>query len=678
MNLLAMGTVRRRKKFKESFFSCRICRSVALATFLAIIIVEIIIFIPSYHNFSQDWQNDQIDTALTTTQFALLASSGGSVATPIQVSAVLNELKKEQVILDWRILGADPKGHVVSKPKTEALSVLWSQAQLSIPFDIEVIIDMSGLADALTAFVWRIAGLVAVISIFVTVVTMYVLHRHVLKPILALRTYAHKASGDADNVEPLSDSYSANNEIGDVIKAFNDLLSRISDNLKSAHYDDLTKLPNRSLGSDRLRQAVAHAKRKDCSGAVLFIDIDNFKEVNDTMGHNVGDELLKRTAERLLNILRSSDSVIRLASEQSDKEKYSSMIARFGGDEFMVILPELALEADISIIAKRLSEVCADPFQLYGREVLSTVSIGIAVFPRDADNHHDLMRHADTALYSVKDSGRNDYRFYSLEMNSKLVNRLDIELQLRHALAKKEFTLHYQPLFDIKTQKIIGAEALLRWQNESLGVIGPDEFIPIAESSGLIVPIGEWVIEQACMSAAKLKKMGFPIRIAVNVSARQFRDNGFVDLVKDALKQSQLGDGELEIEITESLLANEKCESGEIIKQLKPFGVRFSIDDFGTGYSALSYLRKFEVDTLKIDRAFIAGVTTNEKDASLVRTIIDMAKNFSLEIIAEGVEDQQQLDFLMCHDCDIAQGYYLGPPMPYEDLLESLKVHKTG
>lgn len=673
-----MGAVRQTKSFKESFFSCRICRSVALATFLAIIVVEVLIFIPSYNNFSRDWQNDHIQTALTATQFALHAPPDGAVTTLDQVSSILNELTKEQVILDWRILEADLTSNAPLTRNTEKRAVVWSKAKLSIPFDIEATVDMSGLAEALMAFVWRIAGLVAVISIFVTIVTMYVLHRHVLRPILALRTYAHKARSDADNVDLLADSYSSNNEIGDVIKAFNDLLSRVSDNLKSARYDDLTNLPNRSLGSDRLRQAVSQAKRKGCSGAVLFIDIDNFKEINDTMGHNVGDELLKRTAERLSNILRGSDTVIRLTAEQSDKEGNRSMIARFGGDEFMVVLPELASEEDVSVVAKRLSEICANPFQLHGREVLSTVSIGIAVFPRDGDNHHDLMRHADTALYSVKDSGRNDYRFYSLEMNSLLVNRLDIELQLRHALAKDELTIYYQPLFDIKAQKVIGAEALLRWQNESLGAIGPDKFIPIAESSGLIVPIGEWVMEQACATAAKLKQAGFPIRMAVNVSARQFRDSGFIELVKDAIKRSQLVDGELELEITERLLADEKCECSETIEQLKKLGVRFSIDDFGTGYSALSYLRKFDVDTLKIDRVFIAGVTTNEKDASLARTIIDMAKNFSLEIIAEGVEQQKQLDFLMRHDCDIAQGYYLGRPMPYEDLLNSLKVHKTG
>lgn len=691
--MIAMNSIRNETVLENGFFGCRMCRSVALATFLAIILVEIIILIPSYSNFSRDWQRDREEVALVATRFALFSLKEDTSASYDAVANALNTLVTSDVILGWRIVdgpGDDRIRHFADRANDvldnslqgaglvteieETKDVIWSGQTLLIPFDVEVRLDMRGLMRASIAFIWRIVGLVFVISIFVTMVTMYVLHRQVLRPILALRTYALKASGNAVHTRALVDNQSPNSEVGDVIDAFNGLLVRVGDHIQSAHYDELTRLPNRSLGSDRLRQALSYAARHHRSGAVMFIDIDNFKEINDTMGHGMGDELLKHTAERLSGVLRGTDSVARLTGAESANKTADNenMIARFGGDEFMVILPELASEEDASIVAGRLSEACAAPFQLHGRELLSTVSIGIAIFPRDGDNHQDLMMNADTALYSVKDSGRNNYRFYSAEMNSMLVDRLDIELQLRHALEKNELTLYYQPLVDIKTQKVMGVEALLRWQNECFGSIEPDRFIPIAESSGLIVPIGEWVLEQACLTATKLSRRGFPMRMAVNVSTRQFRDKGFVDVVSSVLSRSLLPASELELEITESLLVDETCEPTEIINELRELGIRFSIDDFGTGYSSLSYLRRFDVNTLKIDRSFIAGVSDNEKDASLARTIIDMAKNFGLEIIAEGVEDQTQLDFLMRHDCDIAQGYYLGRPMPYDDLLEVL------
>ncbi len=737
------------RKGDNRFLSCRICWKVALATFLTILVVEAAILIPSYQNYDRDWKQNREMQVLSEVQGVLSSVRVSGTASVEEMIACLNILTRSMALLDWNLYESEDgqllaqNGNIASPsfdtgsssdsvhmPTGEVFDVVWRYDVLGVPYDIEARLSSAGLAPALKAFLFRILGLIAIISLFATVVTMFVLNRQVLRPVLNLRAHLQQAGDKVGDLQALITDTKQHDELGDVIQAFNDMLLHIDENLKtikenerelqrahdhlelrvqertealrqevqerreveqqlrekertlyqSANYDELTRLPNRLLGSDRLLQALENAKRYGRVGALMFIDLDNFKEINDTMGHSMGDQLLIQTAERLSTALRGTDSVVYCSDEtrlsmgaEDSGHAGEEIVARIGGDEFMVILPEITSEEDAAIVARRLSEACAKPFCLNNHEVFVTASIGIAVFPRDGSDQQGLMMSADTALYAVKDSGRNGYQFFSAEMNHRLIERLEIEAQLRYALDHEEFKISYQPIVDVKTQQWVGVEALLRWSNVCLGEVAPDDFIHVAEGTGLIIPIGEWVLNEACKAAKRLEKAGFPVRMALNVSARQFRGASFVDTVTMALAAEQLPAERLELEITESLLVDEQSEAVETIKRLRKLGIRLSIDDFGTGYSALSYLRRFDVNSLKIDRSFVTGIEHSEQDASLTRTIIAMAKNFGLEIIAEGVEEKNQLDFLALHDCDFAQGFYLGKPASFDEIIEMLQ-----
>lgn len=735
----------------RQFLRCRICWKVALATFFSILIVEAIILVPSYHNYARDWQLNRASQSLAAVRGAISSARDKDISDPAVMAERLDAITQSRQLMGWRLhpvgngkqlassgelpqnlLGRGLTQFRSSHTGFEVLDVVWTEEALGAPFNVQARLNIDGLTAALNAFVWRVSGLIAIISLVATVVTIFVLNRQVLRPVLNLRAHLKKAGDGVDDPEALIVTSRRNDELDDVVEAFNDMLVQIGNNLrtiqvnekelhkardnleqrvlertralyqeiqercevekrlrkkeqhlyKSANYDDLTRLPNRLLGLDRLRQALEHTKRHGCFGALMFIDLDNFKEINDTMGHGMGDELLLQTAQRLASALRGVDSVIHLEeNDYVDSEpqlgRREDIVARIGGDEFMVILPEISDEGDAATIAHRLSQACSEPFDLNHHEVFVTASIGIAVFPRDGSDPQELMMCADTALYAVKDLGRNGYRFFSSEMNSKLVERLEIESQLRHALDNEEFKVFYQPVVDVETQQLVAVEALLRWENSQLGTVSPDDFIAVAEGTGVIIPVGEWVLREACEAAKVLERAGYPLRVAINVSTRQFRGAHFVDSVSKALAESSLAPDRLELEITESLLVDEQSEAIETIKRLRDFGVRLSIDDFGTGYSALSYLRRFAVNTLKIDRSFVAGVIESEQDASLARTIIAMAQNLGLEIVAEGVENKKQLEFLQHHECHYAQGYYFGKPMSLSDLLSTLGIPKV-
>lgn len=730
------------------FLNCRICWKVALATFFAVLLVEAIILIPSYKNYSRDWQQNKHEQALSAAKGIFSSMHDFSAASVDEMTECLNILTRSMTLLGWTLyssgegeklaqggnlpatsISKDTRQSLVDTSSGQVLDVLWRGNTFGLPYDIQARLSMDGLTAALEAFLIRIFGLIAIISLFATIVTMFVLHKTVLRPVLSLRSHLQKEGVETGDLKTLISDVKGDDEIGDVVDAFNDMVINIGDKhriirenekelknardnlerrvdertdalrreikerqgvetelrenerrlFKMANYDELTDLPNRLLGLDRLNQAIELTKRHHCSGALMFIDLDNFKEINDTMGHGMGDELLMQTAGRLSSALRGTDSVTSRNVKTGDgpealRKENGDIVARIGGDEFMVILPSIASGQDAALVAGRLSEACAEPFFLNNHEVFVTASIGITVFPEDGAEAQALMMSADTALYAVKDSGRNGFQFFSPEMNKRLIERLEIESQLRHALDNDEFTVLYQPIVDVKTSEIIAVEALLRWNNSTLGWVLPDQFIHVAEGTGLIIPIGAWVLDEACKVAAELDRMGLPIRMAINVSARQFRGGHFVESVVAALEAYELPHDRLEVEITESLLVDEQSEAVNTIKSLRKLGVRLSIDDFGTGYSALSYLRRFDVNTLKIDRSFVSGVSDSEQDASLARTIIAMAKNFGLEIIAEGVESESQLEFLKKHQCDFAQGYYFGKPMPYEKLLEVAKA----
>lgn len=423
-----------------------------------------------------------------------------------------------------------------------------------------------------------------------------------------------------------------------------------------AFYDSLTSLPNRTLFLERLTQTLTQASRYQRRAGLLFIDLDNFKRVNDTLGHSVGDLLLQVVAERLVHSLRKSDTV----ANPFDL----GTAGRLGGDEFTVILPKLNRNEDAAIIAQRIAEQLGQPLTLADHEIVITPSIGIAIYPEDGTDVETLIKNADMAMYYAKRIGPNMFKYYQESMNETALKRLTIENHLRQAFERREFLLHYQPQFDLSTGRVNGMEALLRWNNWEFGNIPPVEFIPIAEESGMIVEIGEWVFSEACRQFKTWLEKGFDLRrIAINVSVRQFIHPEFIDFLANVLEDTALGPGLVELEITESLLVNDSVDIGTILQKLKQLGVKTAIDDFGTGYSSFIRLKEMPIDCLKIDKSFVQGIHGGGRDQSIVSAIIAMARSMGLNVIAEGVETTEQAKFLKDQFCQEAQGFLLSRPM---------------
>jgi diguanylate cyclase (GGDEF)-like protein/PAS domain S-box-containing protein len=418
-----------------------------------------------------------------------------------------------------------------------------------------------------------------------------------------------------------------------------------------AHYDGLTALPNRTLFLDRLRQTLAQARRRDKLVAIMFLDLDRFKITNDTLGHSAGDELLTQVAARLLDRVRVGDTV-----------------GRFGGDEFGLILSDLRTVEDARLVAHKIMNAFEEPFVLERSEVYVSGSIGISMYPADSDDEGTLMKNADAAMYRAKESGRNNFQFYTSEMNAQALHRLDMESSLRRALERDEFLLHYQPKVSLSTGQITGVEALLRWARPGGAVVQPAEFVPLLEDSGLIVSIGEWLMDAACREIKAWKKSGItPVPIAINLSARQFAAKDLAPMIQRVLAHHAIPADLLQLEITESCLMGNTTEAVQLLSFLKSLGLHLSIDDFGTGYSSLAYLRRFPIDALKIDRSFVSDITTDVDDATIIRAVIGMAHSLGLKVVAEGVENEAQLTFLTANGCDEMQGYYYSPPLSAED-----------
>lgn len=424
-----------------------------------------------------------------------------------------------------------------------------------------------------------------------------------------------------------------------------------------AHYDALTDLPNRTLFHDRLQQALIQAQRGHEQVAVMFIDLDRFKVINDTLGHSVGDLLLQAVAHRLTNCVRQGDTV-----------------CRQGGDEFVILLPEIGRAEDAALVAQKILDSVSQPFFLDGHELHISSSIGISFFPSDGGTVEALMKNADVAMYRAKDLGRNNFQFYLSDMNARSFEKLALENNLRHALAHDELELYYQPLVDAGDGKLIGAEALLRWHHPELGLLHPAQFIPLAEETGMIVPIGEWVLRSACTQAQAWLKQGHaPLRMSVNLSARQFRQLDLAGSVRKILDETGFAAHSLELEVTESTLMQNIEENVMTLKDLKSMGIGIAVDDFGTGYSSLNYLKRLPIDTLKIDRSFVGDVTVNRDDAAIVNAIISLARSLALRVVAEGVENQEQQAFLEDHHCDEMQGYHFSHPLPAPQFVELLE-----
>jgi len=418
-----------------------------------------------------------------------------------------------------------------------------------------------------------------------------------------------------------------------------------------AHHDSLTGLPNRVLLNFSLEQAIKRGAREDKQVAVLFLDLDRFKIINDSLGHAKGDRMLEVVATRLSAGIREVD-----------------VIARLGGDEFVVVIDGLDKASDASLVAESLLDRLATPFQVGTQEIYINASIGISVFPRDGRDIETLVKNADAAMYRAKEQGGNNYKFYIEDLTTAAFERLSLETSLRHALQRNEFVLYYQPQVSLQTGALVGIEALIRWQHPELGLVPPNSFIPIAEETGLIVPIGEWVLHTACKQRKAWNNVGYlPAKMAVNLSARQFHTKGLVEQISNALESTGLESRYLELELTESMMMLDVEATIKIMNELDHMGVELSIDDFGTGYSSLSYMKQFPIDKLKIDQSFVRDIGVSQDDAGIVNTIIALGHSMNLRVIAEGVETRGQLDYLREHGCDEVQGYFYGHPVPADE-----------
>lgn len=442
--------------------------------------------------------------------------------------------------------------------------------------------------------------------------------------------------------------------------SFRDVTARIRSeeqlNFLATH-DALTHLPNRTLLIDRLGQSVARGHWQKRLVAVMFLDLDRFKVINDTLGHSLGDLLIKAVSERLTASVRGGDTV-----------------ARLGGDEFIIILADIGYAEDVARVAEKILNSLSKPFNLEGRELFITTSIGISIYPNDGEQPETLLKNADTAMYRAKEQGRNNYQHYSAAMNASAFERLMIETSLRQALERREFLLYYQPQVDLATWQIVGIEALIRWKHPTMGLVSPAKFIPLAEETGLIIPIGEWVLRTACSQNNAWQAAGFPpIRVSVNVSGCQFRQSDLIQTIRRVLDETGLAPRYLEIELTESVLMKNEEKMISAIGTLREMGVSISIDDFGTGYSSLSYLKRFVIQNLKIDQSFIRDITTNPDDAAIVTAIITLAHSLKLKVIAEAVETDDQLQSLRALQCDQMQGYLFSRPLPAEEMTKLLK-----
>ncbi|MEX5627845.1 putative bifunctional diguanylate cyclase/phosphodiesterase [Pseudomonas marginalis] len=436
---------------------------------------------------------------------------------------------------------------------------------------------------------------------------------------------------------------------------------RVQELLKVSHllqYDALTELPNSTLLGDRLTQAIALGRRHDTQLAVMFIGLDRFKRINNALGYPVGDEVLQQVSQSLVAAVRESDSVF-----------------RYGSDEFVILLNDVQHPQQTQHIAQKVLQAISVTRHVAGHDLSVTASLGISIYPNDSSTAVELIKHAETAMHTTKERGPDDLSFYTEDMNLRARHQQNLESAIRQALEHDEFALHYQPKLDLKTGRILGAEALIRWFQPRSGWVHPADFIPVAEDSGLIVPLTQWVLRHACEQAQAWRTMGLaPLRISVNISAIDFRQREFVDNLAAILKQTGLPPNQLELEITESVLMQNVDETVDILNRIKAMGVRLALDDFGTGYSSLSYLRRFPIDVLKIDQSFVRGLHENSQDAQLISAIIGMGKSLELNIIAEGVETLEQLNFLRAQHCEEGQGFLFSKAVPAKDFAQLLQV----
>jgi predicted signal transduction protein with EAL and GGDEF domain/HAMP domain-containing protein len=493
---------------------------------------------------------------------------------------------------------------------------------------------------------------------------------------LPLRMLANHAKAVADGDLSAEVKITGPRELRQVTGAFNSMIGAFKGNIDKiyelAYVDRITQLPNREYFRNELSRAISRAARANVSGALLFVDLDGFKKVNDTLGHDLGDKLLATFAERMSKVVRVDDTISWQAaadlehrsSDEASREK--QVLARLGGDEFTILLGEIREETDAAQVARRIIAATSEPFNIGGKEIRLGASVGIATFPRDGANYAEVLKSADMAMYLAKDEGKNTFRFFSEELNESASRRMEIETELRTAIEKNQLELYYQPKVDCGTGRPVSLEALLRWLHPEKGMVQPGEFIKIAEESGLIIPLGDWVLRQACSYIRKLDDAGLRFPVAVNISTQQFDQADFADTVLEIVRESGIDASRMEIEITESMAMSNPERALEQFRKLKRARIRIAIDDFGTGYSNLSHLNRLPFDVFKIDRSFVKAIS--DKDDShgraIVRTILAMARSLDYQTVAEGVETEEQQRFLAELGCTFAQGFLFAKPMP--------------
>lgn len=512
----------------------------------------------------------------------------------------------------------------------------------------------------------KLAMMIAAITLLTIALTTaalyFALEHFIIRPVQNLRELSRKIGRGQLEID---NTLHSNDEIGELAAAFEDMAGNLRQSDEQirfiAYHDTLTGLPNRAMFNEYLNQVLADARRHDKQFALLFLDIDNFKRVNDTLGHQAGDVLLQEVTERLSKCLRQADYVARIDNVGVPDE----ILARLGGDEFIILIPEISGSHAPSKLADRLLTILAEPFSVEDHEFYIGASIGITLYPTDGHDADTLTKNADIAMYHAKEQGKNDYQFYLQSMNVLAHERLALENKLRKALENKELSLFYQPQVDTISGEIVGLEALIRWENPSDGTIPPGIFIPVAEETGLILSIGEWVINEACRQSHEWQKAGLPsIPVSVNVSGQQFGKQDLARIVSTALLRNKIAPNMLEVEITESAIMESPDRAVKDLTAIKALGVSIALDDFGTGYSSFSYLHRFPIDTLKIDRSFIQTIGTTVASSELVAAIIAMAHILHLRVVAEGIETEEQLGILAEQDCDVIQGFLFSTPVP--------------
>ncbi len=524
-----------------------------------------------------------------------------------------------------------------------------------------------------------IVTLVTLMSIILVGVLVFILINWILiHPIRRLGSVAYEIGQGNFNIET---NISSKDEIGELAYSFQEMSRNLKQSQEQVSYlayrDALTGLPNRRMFQEYLHSALANAYRHKTGIAILFLDLDNFKQVNDTLGHQLGDKLLNEIARRIEECIRMEDQVSHTSPGTGIMlDDPSDTLARLGGDEFIILMSDFDEPSDIAHVAQRLLDIMSDPVEIDDNVLFVGCSIGISMYPTDGEDVDTLIKNADIAMYHAKENGRNNYQFYSESMNAVTMQRLILENDLRNAINNNELLLNYQPKVDISSGEIRSVEALIHWRHPDKGIIGPNTFIPVAESTGLILPIGEWVINEATRKAAGWHEQGINISVSVNISIVQLNKQNLLEIIRGSLIENECDAECLEIELTETSIMDAYEHASNTLNEIRSLGVKISMDDFGVGYSSFSYLRNLPIDILKIDRSFVRDITTDKKDAVIISAILAMAHTLNLKVVAEGVETPEQLELLRSHECDIAQGFLISRPLTEHQLLELIKSRK--